>query len=207
MFCKFCRSDWALRAGRAGWIDSSVGFPVSRSSVKSGGSACQPHLLEIPTQSSASNPSLAFQASWLLPGTPARGFDCLPNWHQLISGLPFEPLPPPSATPAPLPVSVSLSWLLALFSSWSTHASNLKKRPSSSLFSTPCQPPAKSAQTQLVKTHFHLKGPNTPYFPCPDALLAVEGVEGPGSPPPPAHHLQSCRLCLESKMAAVVVRT
>ena len=75
------------------------------------------------------------------------------------------------------------------------------------LCSTPCQPPAKSAQTQLVKHYTSTEDPNTSYSLCPDPLLAVEGVKVPGSPPPPAHHLQSCGLCLESKMAALVVRT
>ena len=119
---------------QAGWIDPSVGLPVSRSAVKSGGSGGEAHLLEKQTQLSASDPVLAFHPSWLLPGTPDRGFDHLPNCHSQMSRPPCEPLSPPWPTPAPLPVSVSLSWLLALRSSWSTHACNLKKLPSSPRF-------------------------------------------------------------------------
>ena len=100
---------------------------------------------------------------------------------------PFEPLPPPWATLAQLQVSAFLSWLLAISSSWSTHAYNLKERPWSPPLTKPSRPPAKFAQTQQVETN-SLSRPLHTLLPPPRPPAQGRGCRGPwqGSLPPPA---------------------
>ena len=117
---------------------------------------------------------------------------------------PCDPPPPPCHPLGPAPPIVSLSSLLQILPLQSTHAYNLKKRPMSLLFSSPPHPPAKSSQTQPTQTQHFSPPINNPHC-CHIPLHAFDAVEVPDVPPPPAHHLQSRGLCLESKMAAVAL--
>ena len=117
---------------------------------------------------------------------------------------PCDPPPPPCRPLGPDPPIVSLSSLPQILPLQSTHAYNLKKRPMSLLFSSPAHPPAKSSQTQPTQTQHFSPPINNPHC-CHIPLHVFDAVEVPDVHPPPAHHLQTRGLCLESKMAAVAL--